>query len=149
MKRLARCRRGVATIEFAISIPLVLVLMGWIYDVSNLLVARVQLSNAVNNAASYALLAGTTVAGATLTGIVQKAGYLTGATATVAGPACYCVTYNPTALASSTCGATCSNGVTAGTYVTVTGNYTYVPLLPGLSSMTNTALSEVVSVKLQ
>jgi Flp pilus assembly protein TadG len=142
-------RRGVASIEFAIAIPVVLVLMGWLYDISNLLIARVQLSNAVANAGGYALLAGTTVSGATLTGIVQTSGMLAGATATVSGPACYCVAYTPTHLTSATCGVTCSNGVTAGTYVTVNGSYTYVPLLPGLSSMTSTVVTESVSVKLQ
>lgn len=143
-------RRGTASVEFAIAIPAVLILVGWFYDLSNLLVARIALSNAVDNAAAYALLSGSGTPTSTLQGIVTGTSWLTGATSTATGPACYCPTGSPiTGLTSATCGSTCSNGTSAGTYFVITGNYTYVPMLPGLSSMANTALSESASVRVQ
>lgn len=141
--------RGVASVEFAISIPVVLILMGWLYDVSNLLVARIQLSNGVGNATSYAQLAGAAASTSTLISIATGTSQLTGATATATGPSCYCVTYNPTALTAASCGASCSNGLAAQKYFTVTGTYTYVPVLPGLSALTNTVLTEQASVMVQ
>jgi Flp pilus assembly protein TadG len=141
-------RRGVASIEFAISVPVVLIMVGWMYDLSNVLIARIQLSNAVQSAAYYAALAGPSVTATTLTSIVQKSGTIA-ATASITGPACYCVTSSPTALTAATCGASCSGGSTAVNYVLITGNYTYTPLLPDLSGLTSQALTETATVRLQ
>ena len=149
MKGLFGSRRGVAAVEFAISVPVVLALMGFILDFSAMQVSQARLMNGVANAAQYAVLSGPAVSTATLVSIAQKTSMLTGVTASVAGPGCYCTLYSPTRLAASTCGVTCGNGVVAATYVTVTASYTFVPVLPGLSTMVNTVLSEQRSVLLQ
>lgn len=143
-------RRGTASVEFAVSIPVVLILVGWFYDLSNVLVARIKLSNAVDNAAEYALLKGSGVSTTVLQGVVTSVSGLTGASAAASGPACYCVNSSttPSSTTAATCGATCSNGTTAGSYYTITGSYTYVPLLPALSHLTNTAVSASAMVRI-
>lgn len=142
-------RRAVAAAEFAIAVPVVLALMGWIFDFSTMQRNRAQLVNGVANAAQYAILSGASVNTATLVSIAQKTSMLTGVAASVTGPGCYCTLYSPTRLTASTCGVTCANGVVAATYVTVTATYSFVPMLPGLSQVVNTTLSETRSVLLQ
>lgn len=149
MMRLLRDRRAVAAAEFAIAVPVVLALMAWIFDFGTMERRRAQLVTGVANAVQYAVLTGTSVSTATLISVAQKTSMLTGATATVAGPGCYCTLYSPTRLSAATCGVTCGNGNNAGTYVTVTATYTFVPTLPGLSHITNTTLTESRSVLLQ
>lgn len=132
--------------------PVVLLLMAWLNDLSGLLIARIQLANAVGNAATYAMLAGASVSTSTLTAIVQKTAFTAGTTpaASITGPACYCVTGAPAStLTAATCGASCTNGTTAASFVQITGTYTYVPLLGKISSVANTTLTETASVKLQ
>jgi Flp pilus assembly protein TadG len=138
-----------ATVEFAVAVPVVLALMAWIFDFGALQRARVQLINGVANAAQFAILTGSSVTSAALVSVARNTSMLTGATATVAGPGCYCVDYTPTRLVSATCGASCSNGVNAAIYVTITGTYTFVPTLPGLSYVVNTTLTAHRSVLLQ
>lgn len=149
MRRLFGDQRAVAAAEFAIAVPVVLALMAWILDFSTMERNRAQLVNGVANAAQYAILTGTTVNTATLTSIAQKTSMLTGVVASVAGPGCYCTEYAPTRLVDATCGATCGNGNIAATYVTVTATFAFVPVLPGLSHVVNTTLSEQRSVLLQ
>jgi hypothetical protein len=107
------------------------------------------LSIGVTNAVTYAILTQGSASAATLKAVVQDASSLTGVTATASAPACYCASGTPATLVSATCGATCTSGGLAGTYVTISGTYTYVPLMPGYSFVTNTTLSDTATVQVK
>jgi hypothetical protein len=81
--------------------------------------------------------------------MVQNATSLSGVTAIITGPALYCTSGSPAALSADPTGAICADGTSPGTYLTVTASYTYIPLLPAVSTMINTKLSQTATVRLQ
>jgi Flp pilus assembly protein TadG len=144
-----RFNAGSVAVEFAVAIPFVLVLLAGLIDTAFLVRAKMRLSNGVAAAGRYATLAGPSVSSTTLSGVVSASSNLTGATATVTGPACYCTSGTPAALASATCGSTCGDGSSGATYVKIIGKYTYSPIMPGYSAIVGGNLTETVVAQLQ
>jgi Flp pilus assembly protein TadG len=152
--------RGVAAVEFAITLPILLYFMGGITDFGIVYYRQSCLSTAVAAGAEYASLTdqrSPPVSAATVQTVMQNAATqampnVTTA-ATVVGPACYCITgSSPSSTMGSavTCGSACATGGTAGKYVQLTLTSTYTPILPLFSRVIGAqTLSKTAWVPLQ
>lgn len=149
LSRVAQLRRGSAAIEFAIACPVMLVFFGGLVDFGLALWDKSTLSNAVAQGAYYAYVIGTNVAGTNVQTLVQSSTGLNNVHATVTGPACYCITGTPLALAAATCNTTCADTTTSGSYVTIRATYTYQSILPVYSRLNNPTLIESTTVRLK
>lgn len=153
MNRLARLwrhtKRGSAALEFAIACPVMLGFFGGVVDYGLAIWDKSMLANAVAQGAYYAYVTGTTVTGTSVQSLVQQGSGLSNVTAHVTGPACYCITGSPLALAAATCNSTCADTTTAGYYVAITASYTYQSILPLYSKLNNPTLTEQATVRLK
>jgi Flp pilus assembly protein TadG len=142
-----RARAGVSSIEFALTAPLMLILLMPVVDLGMGFYQQMQVSNAAEAGAQYVMQNGF----GNLTAIesaVTSATTLSGISASPAPTeACGCPNSTNTAIVAATCGSTCpTTSQTAGVYVTVNAEANYTPLLsyPVLgSSRTLTAQSVV------
>jgi Flp pilus assembly protein TadG len=148
-KRSAAGRRGSAAIEFAIACPVMLIMFGGLVDFGLAFWDKSMLANAVAQGAYYAYLNGTGVSGTTIQTMVQRASKLSGVSATVTGPACYCISGSPLALAAAACNTTCGDTTTAGSFVKISATYTYSSILPLYSKLSNPTLTEATTVRLK
>jgi Flp pilus assembly protein TadG len=144
-----RLRHGTAAIEFAIACPVMLLFFGGLVDFGLALWAKSTLANAVAQGAYYAYVTGTSVTSTNVQTLVQNSSGLSNVTATITGPACYCITGTPLALAAATCNTTCADTTTSGYYVKIKANYTYQSILPVYSHLNNPTLVESAIVRLK
>lgn len=154
-------RRGLAAIEFAIIAPILLLLLGGMIDFGLLMSGKSQLANGIAQGVQYALQQGAGVSAATVQALVTngvaRSGVPTVVTASVTGPACYCLSGPPAALvtpstalsATFTCTGTCPASAVPGAYLIITASYVYQPLMPLYSKITNTTVSDTVTVRLK
>lgn len=125
-----RCRddsRGVAAIEFAMIVPVLLFMMVGVTDLGMGLYADMQVQNAAQAGAQYAIAHGYTAS--SISTAVTSATSFSGITVS-AGPTKFCGCPSSTGVTTATCSSTCDNGTSAGTYVTVSASGTYTTLLP-------------------
>lgn len=160
MKRLARCRSGLAALEFALVAPAILMIFAGIADFGLALRDQMQLTQAVSNGATYAFAAQQALASLGLvsstqvTSIVSASLALSAANITVSQPAPYCIQTNsasspPTSsLVAGSYDKACPNGNPAGTYMMIKAQYTYQPMMPAYSAMASTLLSASATVRL-
>lgn len=118
---------GVAAIEFAIIIPLLLVMFFGIIDLGLGIYTDMQVTSASQAGAQYALNRGFDKNG--ISGAVTSATSLGGIAASP-GPSQFCGCPSSAAVVATTCSTVCSNGSPAGTYVSVSAAATYTTLLP-------------------
>jgi Flp pilus assembly protein TadG len=116
-------------VEFAMATPLLLMMLGGAADLGLAQFYKTNLANAVAAGAQYAYLTGPTVTSANIQTVITDAMYLpTGVsgnfTWNIVAPRGLCVTGQGPSTSSTTAGSTCSDGSTAGTYVTITVTYT-------------------------
>lgn len=152
-----RCRNGVAALEFAICAPALLVVLGGLADFGLAFGDSAQIEQAAEAGATYAFAAqqeagvNGTISASTVKAVVQASLALSPSpTVTVTGPEPECTQSNggTTTLTSGTYGQPCPNGDTVGTYVVISVQYTYQPLLPSYSTMASTNLSATSIVRL-
>ena len=137
-------RRAVAALEFAMVLPILLILFGGVIDFGQALYCRNVIANALAAGAQYAVMNASTATSATIQSMTQSVSGLTGITVTVTGPTGYCITGYPPTTTSAIAGSTCTDGSTAGTYVTITASFSFSGLLgtysvPNLFAMTDSA----------
>ncbi|MCB8875907.1 TadE/TadG family type IV pilus assembly protein [Acidisoma silvae] len=144
-----RRRSGVAAVEFALCLPLLMIMMGGITDLSLEMRSKMLLATGVSNAASEAIATKGSATAATLQTLVTDSSGLTGVTTTVSALAYECASGTPATLKASSSGSTCTSGGTAGEYQTITAKYTYTPLMPAFSAVVKTALTETATVQVQ
>lgn len=151
LSRLRRDRKGVSALEFALCLPVLLMLAGGLADYGLLWDARADLSTAVNAGAEDAMLAGASATKTGVQNVMAAASNQSGATYTATVPACFCVNTSGTTVttASQTCGVTCSNGTTPGTFTTLTATYTYTPIMPNFGQLATTTQTVTATVRLQ
>lgn len=135
--------RGTAAIEFAIvgSVMVTLLVAG--ADLGLAFYSDMQVETSAQSGAEYAA-----VHGFDATSISSAVTHATSSSGIAASPApfqfCGCV--SGSAVAGAACGSVCPDGMTAGTYVTVTATRTYSTLIPYPSlpaSFTQTSTSTV------
>jgi Flp pilus assembly protein TadG len=144
-----RRTRGVAAVEFVICVPFLMALLAGLSDLGLALRSKAHLANGVANATNYAFLAQGAATPATLVAIVKSASTLTGVSASATASACFCPGGSPVKLTAATCGTNCADGTPAGTYVTVSGSYTYTPLMPGYAFVASTSFTEATTVRVK
>lgn len=158
----AKDRRGVAAVEFALVAPILLGLLGGAADFGLVFAGKSKLANGVAQGIQYALLTGPSVSAAGLQTAVKNGALRSGltqpVTVSVTGPACYCVSGTPAALAvtstalsaKNTCTATCPANTTGpNAYLRVVATYTYHPLMPFYSKLASPTVSETITARLQ
>jgi len=176
-----RADSGIAAVEFAFIVPVLLVLFAGVIDVTQMLYAYYQLDQAVAAGSQYAVLNAanvTSTTGASLASsiatVVEDANgtawtddtvvvnngptvTVTNGSATSSGTAAnadnyFCLTgtqNNWTWGTAYTTQTNCSGGGTAGKYVTITANYSYVPLVAIYHVFNNSTLSQSSAVRVQ
>jgi Flp pilus assembly protein TadG len=148
-------RRGISAVEFALTLPALLIIVGGIADVGLMCRQGAQLAAAMHAGSYYAILAGANGTSANARSAMSAASGLTGASFNANGPACYCVvtTGGTVSLSGGTpppCSNTpCADGTLPGTYMQLTASYAYQPMMPGFSTLVATTLNESATVRLQ
>jgi Flp pilus assembly protein TadG len=127
IKDLLRDRSGVAAIEFALAAPILVAAFVGIADVGMGIYKQMQLVNAVQAGARYAMINGWN--SAQIQNAVTSATDLTAVSATPA-PTTSCGCPSNATIIAATCGSTCASSAAAGTYVTVNAQFAYTPVIP-------------------
>jgi len=141
--------RAIAALEFSLIAPVLLLMSGGVVDYSLLFWRQGVLASSVAQGAQYAMLTGPTVQAANVKTVVQKTLSLPVSAVTVAGPGCYCLTGVPATASLTTCGQPCSDASLPGTYLRVSASYSHVPMLPLMSNLGTTVLTESAWVRLK
>jgi hypothetical protein len=155
---IGRC--GVASVEFALVAPVLLLLLGGVVDFGLLIAGRSQLANGLAQGTQYALLQGPPVSVTAVQDIVKEGSFLAGVEppvgVAVTGPACYCALGSPTLLSPSdppltsnfTCTGSCPEG-SPGIYLIVVATYNFQPLMPLYSHLASPVNRQAAWVRLQ
>jgi len=117
---------GVSAVEFALALPLLVGILTPMVDIGTALYAKMQVNDAAQAGAEYALIHGWN--SSSIRSAVTNATSLSGLTASPVPT----ITYgcpNGTTIVATSQGSRCANGQIAGTYVTVSAQATYTPLM--------------------
>ena len=138
--------KGVAALEFALVAPFLCTFILGVVDLGFGFQAQMAVTQAAQ-AGSYSAL----LNGFDTSSIQNAVANSTGVDGINASPtptqSCGCP--SGTAVSTTSCGSTCPDGQTAGTYITVTAEYQYSTILsyPGLSSPMTLASTSTVRIK--
>jgi Flp pilus assembly protein TadG len=149
LKALRHSEGGASAVEFAIAAPLFFVMLVPLVDLGLGLTEKMQVSDAAGAGAQYALLNGFNQSK-----IAQAVTSATGLPGVSASPApsesCGCPNSSGGGVTAASCGSTCqSTGEAAGTYVTVSAQVVYVPMLSYASLGSSVTLSAQSTVRIQ
>jgi Flp pilus assembly protein TadG len=123
----ANCTEGVAAIELGLILPVLVVAFIGTLDLGIGIYRKMQVQNAAQAGAAYALTHGF-IPNAIKTATTGATSYT--AVAATPDPVQFCGCASASGVSSATCGSTCAGGAQAGTYVTVSAQATYAPLIP-------------------
>jgi Flp pilus assembly protein TadG len=140
------CTAGVAAVEFALIAPLLALSIICTVDLGLGIYRKMQVQNAAQAGAEYAVTHGFTASGIT-TATMSATSY--SSIQASPAPAQFCGCASATGVASATCGSTCTGGAAAGTYVTVSAQSTYTTLLPYPMLPSSYALTAQSTVRIQ
>jgi Flp pilus assembly protein TadG len=145
-KRFAKAEGGVAAIEFAVLGAVLCLTVVAVGDLGLGFYSDMQVQNSAQAGAQYAAVHGFN--STSISNAVTNATSVTGITASPA-PAQFCGCVTGTTMATATCGTTCANGMTAGTYVSVSAARTYSTLLsyPGFPASYSQAATSTVRIQ--
>jgi Flp pilus assembly protein TadG len=143
-RNLRRDQRGVTAIEFAVIAPVMIGMFVSISDFGLGLYTQVQLANAAQSGAAYAMQKGYN--SDTMKTVAQASTRLTGVTVATSQ---FCGCPSATGVTVTSCTASCGDGLTAGTFAQVIASKTYSTLLsyPGIPSTIN--MSETATARTQ
>lgn len=145
-----RDERGVASIEFALVVPVLVLLFAGLADFALAFYQKSLLAESVSEGTGYAVLAGPSVPASAIQGIVRQRLGLPARDVTVTGPACYCTSLSGATFASPVaCNASCPSGRALGTYLTITAKYTYTGMFPLYSTLASTTMTETARARLK
>ncbi len=119
--------RGAAAVEIAILAPVLAVVLVCTADLGLGLFRAMQVQNAAQAGAQYAVARGFT-ASAISAAVTSATSF--GAISATPAPVQFCGCPSSAGVTSVTCGSTCTGGSVAGTYVTASATATYTPFLP-------------------
>ena len=144
LQSLRRDRRGVTAVEFAIIVPVMIGMCISIVDFGLGLYTQVQVADAAQSGAAYAMQKGYNAAG--MTYAAQTSTRLTGLTVATST---FCGCPSDSGVTTTSCTASCGDGLTAGTFAQVSVSKAYSTLLsyPGIPTTLN--LSETAVARTQ
>lgn len=175
-RRYVRDKAGIATIEFAIIVPILLLILVAMADFGLVLYVRFGLNEKVSASANYAIVKASDVSstnGATLaTNLasivpsnvdvtvvvnngpsVTRTGGVSSASGTASGAdSCYCPTVSGSTVSwgsAMTCKSTCSGSGLAGKFVSINASVAYSPLFGSYGFVRNGTLSTFTVVQVQ
>ena len=119
-------RSGVSSVEFALAVPLLVSILMVLADFGVGFYEKMQVEDAAQAGAQYALLHGWD--STAIQNAVTNATRLSGLSASPA-PTKTCGCPSGSAVTTVVCTATCSNGLSPGTYVNVNAQASYTPLI--------------------
>ena len=117
---------GVSSVEFALAAPMLATILALLVDFGVGFYEKMQVNDAAQAGAQYAIEHGWD--STAISNAVTGATTLSGVSASPA-PAQSCGCPSTSGLTTVTCGTTCTGGLTAGTYVTVSAQVSYSPLM--------------------
>ena len=123
---LLRARDGNAAVEFSLAVPVLAIIFVPLVDIGMAVYQKMQVQDAAQAGAQYAMLHGWN--SSAIQTAVTSATALSVSASPAPSKSCGCP--DSSAVTAAACGSTCSDGRTAGTYVTVSAQATYAPLLP-------------------
>jgi Flp pilus assembly protein TadG len=146
LRRLVRCDSGNSAIEFGLAAPILIGLLVPVADLGIAFAEQIQVQQAAQAGAQYALLHG--YDNAAISSAVTNGTTLSAVSATPApSQSCGCPT--GTAITTASCGSTCANGETAGSYVWVNAQAAHTPLLPYSVLGDSVTLAATTAVRVQ
>src|SRR5438477_8583921 len=141
----AREKSGVAAIEFAVIVPVLLLLFVCITDLGLGVYQNMQVGIAAQYGAQYALVNGYD-SNAIVSAVKNSSDLALGVTATTF---CGCAGGGTGVIQAGTCKANCNDGSATGSYARVTVTHTYSTLLPYPWLPTSYALAARSTIRLQ
>jgi Flp pilus assembly protein TadG len=137
---------GLAAIEFAIIAPVLVLALICTADLGLGIYHKMQVENAAQAGAEYAVVHGFTASA--ITAAVTQATSFSGISASPA-PIQFCGCASTAGVTSANCSSTCTGGVAAGTYVTVSAQGTYTTILHYPTMPTSFTFASQSTVRLQ
>lgn len=136
---------GLAGIEFALLVPILMMLTLCTVDLGVAAYDAMQVENAAQAGSEYAAVHGYN--STSISSVITSATSLSGVTASPA-PTQFCGCPSGNSITTATCGSTCSDGSMAGTYVTASATATYTtlihyPMLPATFTFVNAATARI------
>ena len=148
-----RDRRAVAAVEFAIVAPVLITLLAGAVDFNLFNYGRTKLNHAISAGAQHVQLMGTAATASDAQTFIVAMSNLPNVTSSATAPACYCIIGNPSnrqLSSATTCATLCPDGVSLSTYfMTVSGTYTYSPLMPFWDNFVGATATATATVQLQ
>jgi len=148
LKRIAdlvRARDGGAAVEFSVAAPVLAIIFVPLIDIGMAVYQQMQVQDAAQAGAQYAMAHGWNNSG--IVNAVTNATTLSVSASPSPAKSCGCP--DGSSVSAAACGSTCPDGQTAGTYVTVSAQATYAPLLPYPSMGSSVTLSAQTTARIQ
>jgi len=142
---LIRGREGTAAIEFSVAAPVLVIIFIPLIDIGMAVYQQMQVQDAAQAGAQYAMAHGWNNSG--ILSAVTNATALPVSASSSPAKSCGCP--DGSSVSSAACGSTCPDGQTAGTYVTVSAQATYAPLLPYPAMGSSVTLSAQTTARIQ
>ena len=145
-RRPADCEQGVAAIEAALIVPILVVALVCTTDLGMGIYRKMQVQNAAQAGAEYAVTHGFTPSAISS---AATAATSFSAIQAVPAPARFCGCPSETGVTGAACDSNCSGGVAPGTYVTVSTQATYNTILPYPAMPRNFVFTAQSTVRIQ
>ncbi|HYC13070.1 MAG TPA: TadE/TadG family type IV pilus assembly protein [Stellaceae bacterium] len=143
--RLSRERSGAAAVELALALPFLAAVLLPMVDIGMAAYQQMAVEDAAQAGSAYALVHGWN--STAIQTAVTNASDITGISASPA-PTEFCGCPSGGTIATVTCGNTCTNGLSAGTYVSVSAQRTFTPLVPYSGYGSSAVLSAISTVRI-
>ena len=145
-RQFVQAQSGAAAIEFAILGAVLCLMVVAIVDLGMGFYSNMQVQTSAQAGAEYAVVHGFN--SSAISNTVTNATPISGISASPV-PQQFCACTAGTGISTANCGSTCANGMTAGTYVSVSASYTYSTLIsyPGFPSSYNETATSTVRIQ--
>jgi Flp pilus assembly protein TadG len=134
-----------AAVEFSVAVPVLAIIFVPLIDIGMAVYQQMQVQDAAQAGAQYAMAHGWN--SSAIQSAVTSATMLSVSASPAPSKSCGCP--SSSSVSSAACGATCPDGQTAGTYVTVGAQATYTPLLPYPTMGSSLTLSAQTTARIQ
>jgi Flp pilus assembly protein TadG len=145
LARLLGARDGNAAVEFSLAAPVLTIMLVPMVDIGMGVYQQMQVQDAAQAGAQYAMAHGWN--SSSIQSAVTSATALSVSATPAPSKSCGCP--DGSSVSAATCGSTCSDGQPAGSYVTVSAQATYTPLLPYPAMGSSVTLSAQATARIQ